>query len=85
MEKGLQQLHISLMDLEVGRGLVALHLLLDRMRPRLQAVLDMVGARPNAVQALEVGAAGPCAQLLGAADEMVRQGGTFSSSSSSSW
>ena len=41
MEKGLQQLGIKLVSLEVGRGLVALHMLVEQMRPRLQAVLDL--------------------------------------------
>ena len=72
MEKGLQQLHINLVSLGVGRGLVALHMLVEQMRPRLQAILDMSSTRPNAIQALKVGAAGPCAQLLNAKDELVR-------------
>ncbi|XP_070188878.1 E3 ubiquitin-protein ligase rnf213-alpha-like [Littorina saxatilis] len=70
IKKGLQQLHISLAELGLGRGVVALHMLVEQMRGRLQAVLDMSGVRPNAVEALRVGSAGPLAQLLNAPDEM---------------
>ena len=73
MEKGLQQLRINLVSLEVGRGLVALHMLVEQMRPRLQAILDMANVRHDAIEALKVGAAGPCAQLLNAEDEVVRR------------
>ncbi|KAK7107714.1 hypothetical protein V1264_015588 [Littorina saxatilis] len=70
IKKGLQQLHISLVELGLGRGVVALHLLVEQMRGRLQAVLNMSGVRPNAVEALRVGAAGPSAELLNVPDEM---------------
>ncbi|XP_070190023.1 E3 ubiquitin-protein ligase rnf213-alpha-like [Littorina saxatilis] len=70
IKKGLQQLHISLAELGLGRGVVALHMLVEQMRGRLQAVLDMSGVRPNAVEALRVGAAGPSAELLNTPDEM---------------
>ena len=71
IEKGLKQLRIKLVQLDVGRGLVALHMLMEQMRPRLQSILDMCCSRPHAVEALSVGAAGPCAELLGVPDEMV--------------
>ncbi|XP_076466869.1 E3 ubiquitin-protein ligase rnf213-alpha-like [Babylonia areolata] len=71
VEKGLAQLHISLVHLEVGRGLVALHMLVEQMRPRLQAVMDMATTRPDAVTTLQAeGAGGACRELLGTADEM---------------
>ncbi|KAK7494871.1 hypothetical protein BaRGS_00013998, partial [Batillaria attramentaria] len=69
VEKGVQQLGIELVQLEVGRGLVALHMLLDQMRPRLQSILDMAAARPNAIQALVTGS-GAHTQLLATQDEM---------------
>ena len=71
MEKGLRQLRISLVSLEVGRGLVMLHMLVEQMRPRLQAILDMANVRPGAAQALRAGATGPCSELLNTPDEMV--------------
>ena len=73
MEKGLRQLRISLVSMGVGHGLVALHMLVEQMRPRLQAILDMANVRHDAIEALRVGAAGPCAQLLNAEDEVVRR------------
>ena len=71
MEKGLQQLGIKLVSLEVGRGLVALHMLVEQMRPRLQAILDMANVRPGAAQALRAGSTGSCSELLDTPDEMV--------------
>ena len=71
MEKGLKQLHINLVQLYVGRGVVALHMLMEQMQPRLQSVLDVCGYRPHAVEALSVGTVGSCAELLGVHDEMV--------------
>lgn len=50
IESGLRQLGVNLTDLEVGRGLVALHMLLEQMKPRLQTVLDMNDRKQGAVQ-----------------------------------
>jgi hypothetical protein len=69
--KALQQLQVNLEQLECGRGLVALHLLLDQLRPRLQAVLDMAASRPHALATLKAAAAGAASELLNCQDEMV--------------
>ncbi|KAL8581506.1 hypothetical protein ACOMHN_042899 [Nucella lapillus] len=71
VEKGLRQLNINLVDLEVGRGMVVLHMLVEKMGSRLQATLDMAAARMDAVAALQAGGAGgACEALLGTPDEM---------------
>ncbi|KAL8623379.1 hypothetical protein ACOMHN_065913 [Nucella lapillus] len=70
VEKGLNQLHQDLLALGVGRGVVVLHLLLEQLRPRLQAIVDLDATRPLAVQALMAGGSGPCAQLLACQTEV---------------
>jgi hypothetical protein len=69
--KGVRQKKAKLPELRLGRGLVYLHLLLDQMRPRLQAVLDMAACRPGAVDAVRLAGTGACAELLSAGDEVV--------------
>ena len=61
---------MNLTQLEVGRGLVALHLLLDKMKPRLQTILDMNDRRPSSVADL-LGEPGAGARVLAIPDEMV--------------
>ena len=60
---------MNLTQLEVGRGLVALHLVLDHIKPRLLSILDMNDRRPSSVADLMKSEAG--ARLLAIPDEMV--------------
>ena len=60
---------MNLTHMEVGRGLVALHLLLDHMKPRLLTILDMNDRRPSSVADLMKSKAG--VRLLANPDEMV--------------
>jgi hypothetical protein len=53
LEKGLRQNNVNLVSFQLGQGLVYLHLLVDQMRPRLQAILDILSCKPLALQALQ--------------------------------
>ncbi|KAK7459431.1 hypothetical protein BaRGS_00038999, partial [Batillaria attramentaria] len=71
MEKGINQSGTNLIGLGAGQGLVFLHMLLEAMKPRLQAILDMDDHRPNAIRDLLSMAEGDNASdLLTDEDEM---------------
>ena len=60
----------NLVDLELGRGLVYIHLLLDLVKPRLQAMIDLASRKPQEPNTL-VYSTGECAQLIQHQNEMV--------------
>lgn len=69
IQKALQQVGVDLTQLEVGRGLVDLHLVLDQIKPRLLTILNMNNSRPSSVADLMKSEA--AARLLAIQDEMV--------------